>query len=143
MSDPAHRAVSLRRFVLVGALALGALTLGVAACTPMPHLDSPPASVVFFTAFSAGLDDGAKGVIADAAETARSAPTVRVVVQGFADAVGTPAANMTLSMLRAQVVADALVARGVERGRIALRPRGATLADPGIESRRVEITFAR
>ena len=138
MSDPAHRPAFLRRFVLIGAMLLGA-----AACTPAPRLDSPPASVVFFTAFSADLDEGAKGVIADAAETARSAPSVKVIVQGFADSIGTPTANMTLSLLRAQVVADALAAKGVDRSRITLRPRGATVADPGIESRRVDITFAR
>ena len=142
MSDPAYRPAPLRRFVLIGAALSGAVLFGTAACTLAP-VDSPPASVVFFTAFSADLDDGAKGVIADAAETARASPTVRVVVQGYADAIGTPTSNMTLSLLRAQVVADGLVAKGVDRARITLRPRGSAQSDPGIESRRVDITFAR
>ena len=127
---------TMRRSFVTG---LSAIVL--AGCMARAPVDAPPASVVFFTAFSAELDDGAKGVIADAAEAARGAPSRRVVVEGFADTDGTPASNRTLSQLRAQVVADGLVARGVARDRVIIRPRGQTTADPGIESRRVDISF--
>lgn len=113
---------------------------GMAACTPMPQVTpDAPAYVVFFTPFSADLDDGARSVIADASQAAQARPGRRVVVAGYADRVGTPATNQTLTKLRAQIVADGLVADGVARDRIALRPKGAIGGDPGVESRRVMI----
>ena len=69
-------------------------------------------------------------------------PNRTVLVQGYADAtVGSPTANRTLSQLRAQVVSDALAAHGVNPQKIVQRPRGPSNTDPGIESRRVEISF--
>ena len=47
----------------------------------------------------------------------------------------------TLSKLRAQVLADRLATQGVDRGRIALRPKGSVGGDPGIESRQVEMNI--
>ena len=114
---------------------------GLAGCVQKGPVDAPPVSPVFFTALSANLDGPALQVIGHVVEDALANPSRSVIVQGFADQVGTPAANKTLSELRAQVVADAIVARGVDRRRIVLRPRGATQADPGIESRRVDVSF--
>jgi outer membrane protein OmpA-like peptidoglycan-associated protein len=54
-----------------------------------------------------------------------------------------PETNVTLSRLRAQNVADELVADGVDRARIILRPRGQVAGDQGLESRRVEIQLTR
>lgn len=124
-----------RRLLLAGVL------LGAAGCMMQTPVDAPPRSIVFFTALSANLDDQANTVIDAVARDSVAHPARTVVVQGFADRVGTPTANKTLSELRAQVVADALVARGVNRQKIALRPRGATASDPGVESRRVDISF--
>lgn len=118
---------------------LGLLLAGLAACTAAPAEPLGPTYVVFFTPFSADLDDAASGVIADASRVAQSAPGRRVVVAGYADRVGSTGANQTLSKLRAQVVADKLTTDGVSRGRITLRPRGSVGGDPGVESRRVEI----
>ena len=127
---------SLGRAALFG-IALG----GMAACSPLPPITpDAPAYVVFFTPFSADLDDGAKSVIADASRVAQAAPDRRVVVSGYADrTIGTPATSQTLTKLRAQIVADGLVADGVARERIALRPKGSIGGDPGVESRRVMI----
>ncbi len=107
----------------------------------MPQVTSDaPAYVVFFTPFSADLDDGAKSVIADASQAAQARPGRRVVVAGYADPTnGTAATNQTLTRLRAQIVADGLVADGVARDRIVLRPKGSLGGDPGVESRRVMI----
>jgi outer membrane protein OmpA-like peptidoglycan-associated protein len=112
----------------------------MAACSPLPPITpDAPAYVVFFTPFSADLDDGARSVLVDASRAAQAAPGRRVVVSGYADRIGAPATNQTLTKLRAQIVADGLVADGVARDRIALRPKGAIGGDPGVESRRVMI----
>jgi len=135
----APRPLSVRRATLFGLL-LG----GVAACAPMaPVTPDAPAYVVFFTPFSADLDDGAKGVITDASQAAQARPGRRVVVAGYADrrVSSTPDTDQTLTKLRAQVVADGLVAKGVDRGRVVLRPKGSVGGDPGVESRRVMIEF--
>ena len=123
--------------------ALFAAVLGmVSACaTTVPVSPDDPAYVVFFTPFSADLDDGAMRVITDAGRAAGEMPSRRVVVAGYADRVGTPATNQTLTKLRAQVVADGLVAKGVDRRRIVLQPKGSVGGDPGVESRRVMIEF--
>ena len=133
------------RLPILGRAALFALVLGgVAACSPMPPVTpDAPAYVVFFTPFSADLDDGARSVIADASQAAQASPSRRVVVAGYADRTnGTPATNQTLTKLRAQVVADGLVAQGVDRGRIVLQPKGSIGGDPGVESRRVMIELS-
>jgi len=120
----------------------GFLLGGLAACAPMaPVTPDAPAYVVFFTPFSANLDDGAKGVITDASQAAQARPGRRVVVAGYADRIGTGDTGQTLTRLRAQVVADGLVAKGVDRGRIVLQPKGSVGGDPGVESRRVMIEF--
>jgi OOP family OmpA-OmpF porin len=117
----------------------GFVLVGLAACTTVPAEPLGPTYVVFFTPFSADLDDAASGVIADAGRAAQAPPGHRVVVAGYADRLGSADTNQTLSKLRAQVVADGLAARGVNRGRITLRPKGSVGGDPGVESRRVEI----
>ncbi len=106
-------------------------------------VDATPAAVVFFNAWSSDLDTPARGVIAEFAKDAKTAPNRPVLVKGFADRVGSDRANKVLSELRAQVVADALVAQGVAATRIVQVARGATQADPGIESRRVDIELGR
>ncbi len=127
--------ISRRLAVLVLALA------GIAACSATPAERLGPDYVVFFTPFSADLDESAKSVIADASQAVQAASARRIVVAGYADraAGGSPTVNQTLSKLRTQVVADGLVVQGVDRGRIVLRPRGAIGGDPGVESRRVAI----
>lgn len=118
------------------------LLLAIAACT-RPAIDAPPKSVVFFTRVSADLDSGAQAAIDEFARDAQAHPTLPVLVEGYADRNGSQAANRTLSELRAQVVADALAQRGVDRRRITLRPRGPTDTEPGLESRRVELELGR
>ena len=138
MIDPAHPVAAVRRrFVLAAVL------LGAAGCAAKPPVDAPPASVIFFTAQSADLDQGAKQVIDDVAKDALANPRRMVIVEGYADQIGSSAANQTLSKLRAQVVADALATKGVNPAKIVIRPRGPTSADLGLESRRVEVSFSR
>ncbi len=122
----------LSRPVLLGGVLL-------AGCTMRPGNQF----VVFFTVQSAALDQPARSVIASAAAAAAGQPGRPVLVEGYTDSIGSPRADMSLSGTRAQTVANALVADGVARSRIVLRPRGQTGNDPGVESRRVVIELDR
>ena len=96
--------------------------------------------VVFFQEWSAQFDDSAKGSIAEAAKYAKAKPGVTVTVTGFADMIGSPAANKDISRLRAQMVTDELVADGVSADRIAVKGVGSvTSVMSSVEARRVEI----
>lgn len=116
-----------------------ALALAGAACAPTAA-SSPGASfIVFYTPFSGNLGPDATAVVADATKAALAAPGRRVYVLGYADSIGTPETNRTLTRLRAEVVRDTMVANGIPASRITLQPKGAQGGDPGVESRRVEI----
>jgi outer membrane protein OmpA-like peptidoglycan-associated protein len=127
-----------RRLVLAAAL-----LSSFAACARAPGSAEGPRTVVFFTADSAGLDDGALAVIRQAAEAARTNPSLPVRVVGFAAPdTGSPAYNKELARARAQNVADALVAAGVPQTRLRLESRGATSFEMmPTESRRVDIVI--
>jgi cytochrome c oxidase subunit 2 len=115
--------------------------LVLAGCATRPA-GPPPHYVVFFEAWSAKLGEPALGAISAAADWAKQHPDSVVTVSGFADPEGGPQANKDLSRLRAQVVADALVADGVPQGRIRRRAIGSVAYTlDSLESRRVEIAL--
>jgi outer membrane protein OmpA-like peptidoglycan-associated protein len=114
------------------------LLLALPSCAMMAP-QTMPAYLVFFDEHSASLDTAGAGVIAQAAAAAKAAPASTVVVLGYTDSAGSPAADVTLSQLRAQAVSDALVSDGVQPARITRHGRGQTHEDPGQASRRVEI----
>ena len=129
-----------RRFVVMGPLLLAAAT---AACAAKPRVDAPPRSVIFFSNLSASIDPDGENVVREISADALAYPTRSILIEGFADPqAGAPGTIRTLSQLRAQAVADALVAHGIARSRLTIRPRGATGGDPGIESRRVDVSFS-
>jgi outer membrane protein OmpA-like peptidoglycan-associated protein len=100
--------------------------------------------VVFFQEWSAALDDAAQAVITQAADWVKSHPGNIAHVNGFADPTGSKQANVLMSDLRAQVVADMLQADGVEPKRIRQRGHGSMqFALTSQESRRVEISIGR
>ncbi len=134
LSAIAARLAMLSRFAV-----FGFVLAGFAACATAPAEPQEPSYIVFFTPLSAELDEAGLGVVADAGRAAQAAPGHRVVVAGYANRIGSADADRTLSKLRAQVVADRLAMQGVDRGRIALRPKGSVGGDPDIESRRVVI----
>ena len=96
---------------------------------------------VYFPERSAALDPPAHQVIATAAKQAQQEPAAPVNVVGYTDSAGSPQADVVLSQRRAQAVADALVANGVPPSRLVRTGRGQTGAEPGLASRRVEITI--
>ncbi len=101
----------------------------------------PPGFVVFFTERSAALEPAAVDVIARAASVAKAEPGRGVLVRGYTDSAGSKPDDVKLSQQRARVVADGLVADGVGASRITQQGRGQTGNDPGVESRRVEISL--
>jgi outer membrane protein OmpA-like peptidoglycan-associated protein len=101
----------------------------------------PEKMVVFFTEWSAALDNNANNVIDDAAKLAKSADGKQVTIRGYADTTGSEDANKLLSDLRAQVVADRLMEDGVSARAITKAGKGEIPADLfKQESRRVEIS---
>ena len=102
---------------------------------------SGPPYLVYFQERSAQLDAPARNVIALAALRANDEPAAPVDVIGYTDSAGSPPADVLLSQHRAQAVADALVAYGVAANRLVLVGRGQAGGDPGIASRRVQITI--
>jgi outer membrane protein OmpA-like peptidoglycan-associated protein len=101
---------------------------------------SGPSYVVFFQERSAQLDAPARRVVAQAAQRTNADPAARVEVSGYTDSAGSPQADVLLSQQRAQAVADALVASGVAADRLVRKGQGQTGGNPGVASRRVEIT---
>jgi outer membrane protein OmpA-like peptidoglycan-associated protein len=102
---------------------------------------SGPPYMVYFPERSAQLDAKAHDVVVLVAQRANEVPATRVKVIGYTDSAGSPPADVLLSQQRAQVVADALVANGVAANRLDRIGAGQTNEDPGIASRRVEITI--
>ena len=107
-----------------------------AACGEHP---ASPSFVVFFSDFSSRLDAPAQGAVSAAAKwaTVHQGP---VVVIGYADPNGSPAAAYDMSHARAQAVVDQLIRDGVAASRITKEARGSTdYTLSSQESRRVEI----
>ncbi len=114
----------------------------LAALSVAPAKAAQPAAVVFFTLWSALLDDAASSVVEQAASQINASQTGIITVTGYADISGSAEANSLLAKLRAQLVIDQLVADGVSRTRLKRADRGATPDIGGAnESRRVLISF--
>ncbi len=118
--------------------ALVAAVLLVTTAIPGPiQAAGQTAGIVYFTEWSALLDDAAKDVIKNAAGAVQNG---NATVTGYADVTGGTEANDLLSATRAQVVIDQLVADGVPAGHLKRADKGATPAiGSGNESRRVLI----
>ena len=101
---------------------------------------SGPNYVVYFQERSAQLDTSARRVVAQVAKRARADPAAPVEVRGYTDSAGSPQADVLLSQQRAQAVSDALMANGVAANRLERKGQGQTGSNPGVASRRVEIT---
>ena len=124
-----------RRLVLLAAMGLSLAFPALAAPLSERHK-----VVLYFPIWSADFDTDAGKVIDSAAKWASEHPGVPLDVAGYASITGSRRANALLSDLRAQVVKDRLVAKGVPARLITILPKGGTRSiDNPLESRRVEI----
>ncbi len=124
-----------RLLTLTGLLALSACATSTGGVAP------PSGFMVFFPERSSALEPAAMDVIAQAAAAAKAQPGKTVVVSGYTDSVGSKPDDVVLSQQRARRVADGLAADGVSAARIIQHGRGQTNGQPGVESRRVEISL--
>ena len=112
--------------------------------TPAPA--SPESLVVTFNSASAVLAPAGVAVVDHAARLFREGNPIVMTVSGHSDARGAEYPNLLLSARRAEVVKQALVARGIPGTRLQVRALGisepAITANPSAEeNRRVVITW--
>jgi outer membrane protein OmpA-like peptidoglycan-associated protein len=81
-------------------------------------------SDVLFDTGSSLIKPGGYDEIARIAEILNRYPQTRVTIEGHTDSAGSESYNMKLSEERARAVGEALVARGVDPGRVATVGRG-------------------
>ena len=114
----------------------------LAACATPPA--APTLYLVFFPADSEAITPIGRVVIDRAINDARGQKPRIVTVNGYADRTGPAERNQELSERRAEAVANALVAGGVERAAIRLVGHGEDpLPDVSTDGRRVEIKLLR
>jgi outer membrane protein OmpA-like peptidoglycan-associated protein len=112
---------------------------------------TPRAPLVYILYFQTGLvelDPQSRGDLTAAIVAAKGAANVDISVAGHADATGRDAYNSALSLKRAQIVRDALVAAGVPSEVIEIAYHGANnplvptpRGVPELRNRRVEVTI--
>jgi outer membrane protein OmpA-like peptidoglycan-associated protein len=117
--------------------AVAIFAASLTACAP----EAPHSYQVFFDPKASTLDAVAQETVGHAAQAAMNHPMAVVTVNGYAAPLGSRKVELDVAAARAKAVADALAADGVPAARIQHAGHGASPdADPGIESRRVEIT---
>ncbi len=109
---------------------------------------APFAYILYFQTGSIELDPRSREHLAAAIATAKGTAHVDLSVVGHADATGTDDYNSALSLKRAQIVRDALVAAGVPSEVIEITYHGANnplvptpRGVPELRNRRVEVTI--
>ena len=90
----------------------------------MEGMADPEPMHVFFETGSAAISPDQLGVVDAAMRTFRDGGWVVIEISGVADTVGAPRRNLELSFRRAQSVANALMARGLDPAQVQLRARG-------------------
>ena len=128
-----------------------AAALLLAACQkPSPPAEPPVRNfLVFFDFDKSTLTPRAMDIVKEAANVAKSGHNARVTCTGQTDTAGPPSYNMALSLRRANVVKNALVAIGVSATSITVIGNGektllVSTADGAREpqNRRVEIMIS-
>lgn len=93
--------------------------------TPAPPT-APASYMAFFDFNSIKLSDQSLNTINQAAQVYKTKGNARVTVTGYADTVGSAAANMQLSQRRANAVKDGLIKAGVPAAAITTTASGDT-----------------
>ena len=118
--------------VAAAAVALGACDQGAVVTPPLAKTGSenpaqaPVSYMVFFPLGSTQLSSDDQNALAQAAQVYKTKPNARVAVTGYADTVGSPDLNMTLSQRRADIVKDVLVKNGVPASAVTTAASGDT-----------------
>jgi OOP family OmpA-OmpF porin len=109
---------------------------------------APVVHILYFQTGSTELDPESRADFEAAIAAAKGTAHVDISVVGHADATGTDAYNSALSLKRAQIVRDALVAAGVPGEVIEIAYHGANnplvptpRGVPELRNRRVEVTI--
>jgi len=98
--------------------------------------------LVFFEVDKAEPPPDVQMLLGPTVRVAQAMPAAKVVISGYHDASGDPAANAELAKRRAFAVRAALVAAGISEQRIELAKPVATVGgDDPREARRVEVTL--
>jgi OmpA-OmpF porin, OOP family len=118
--------------------------VGALEATPRP----PVVYILYFQTGLTELDTKSRGDFAAAIAAAKGTPNVDISVVGHADATGSDAENLALSLRRADTVRDALTAAGVPTDVIEVTYHGANnprvptpRGVPEPRNRRVEVTI--
>lgn len=114
------------------AMAAGSEASGTVPAPEPAAVPAPSSFTVYFGQASWILNDAAEDEIDDAVKAAAQRGAATYAVAGYADSTGSTAQNMRLSKLRAEAVADALVARGIPQEEIDVSWHGA--AQPAVET---------
>jgi outer membrane protein OmpA-like peptidoglycan-associated protein len=109
---------------------------------------APHVYILYFLSGLTELDPRSRGDLTAATATAKGTPNVDISVVGHADATGSDAFNSALSLRRAEIVRDALVAAGTPSDVIEIAYHGANnpliptpRGVPEARNRRVEVTI--
>lgn len=109
---------------------------------------APRVYLVYFLPGSTELDPRSRGVLAAASAAAKATTNADISVVGHADATGADASNQSLSLRRAEIVRDGLVAAGAPSEVIEIAYHGANnplVPTPRgvseLRNRRVEVTI--
>ncbi len=127
--------IDILGFGLAIGLASAAGMAGAQATAPAPDAGSATAASaataeaeqglkVFFASGSASIGADQLSVLDQASRLYREGSPIVMVVAGGADTVGAPERNLTLSIRRAQAVAEGLAARGIPIERLQVLGRG-------------------
>ena len=128
-----------RRSLLAAPLAA---TLSAIIPPAAAQAQQPAKFIVFFHPWSAELDPPARDVVAAAIAHARANPAQQIDITGFASTVGGARANLYLSLVRAQRLADLMAEAGIAPSRLSRVGEGAVNSvGTAEEARRVEIGF--
>ena len=150
MAAPAHGQAQAVGAAVASAPAVTAAAPAVTApaAAPASAEAAPPSAgllatrseaTFYFGSGSAALPSGAAGDLAALAKAVAADPGKKLVISGFHDSSGSPAANARLAHKRAQTVSDALRAAGVAADRIELMKPVQLNAGSAAEARRVEV----
>ena len=85
---------------------------------------APPTFIVFFDFDSSKITAAGQKVIDEAVAAAKDYGAAKVVVTGYTDSAGPASYNLKLSEKRAKAVQDALVAQGIDAGKISAMSKG-------------------